>query len=56
MKDDCKTCGHYEIKKMVTSGKPLGYSGDIPCFRCTRYNDGKTDEHTNSTHLLEKGE
>lgn len=43
---DCTTCGHYELKKMITSGNPYGYSGDIPCLRCERFEDGKTDEHT----------
>ena len=43
---DCKTCGHYELYKMITSGKPYSYSGDVPCLRCTRFNDGKQDEHT----------
>jgi hypothetical protein len=33
----CKSCGHYELKKMVTSGQPYGYSGEIPCFTCSQY-------------------
>lgn len=42
----CDTCGHYYLKKMVTSGKPYGYSGDIACFRCVRFNMPQ-DLHTN---------
>ena len=41
---DCKGCGHYELYKMITSNKPYGYSGDIPCLRCIHYNDN--DEFT----------
>ncbi len=42
---NCKTCGHYELLKMITSGKPYGYSGDIPCFRCKYYTEPRS-EHT----------
>ena len=41
---NCRTCGHYELYKMITSRRPYGYSGDIPCLRCTRYRIN--DEHT----------
>ena len=40
----CKTCGHYELLKMITSW-PYGYSGDIPCLRCSRFQRAN-DEHT----------
>lgn len=33
----CKTCINYGIYEMITSGKPYGYGGDIPCNRCSRY-------------------
>ena len=46
-KMDCKTCGHYELYKMINSGKPFGYSGDIPCIRCVH--NGKNDEYTRNT-------
>ena len=42
---DCKHCGHYELYKMVTSGKPFGYSGDIPCTHCSRFSFIR-DEYT----------
>ena len=47
---NCETCGHYQLKLMVTSGKPYGYSGDIPCFRCSRYSQ-LSDCHTNKSGL-----
>jgi hypothetical protein len=34
---DCTSCGSYGLYKMVTSGKPFGYNGDIPCLRCRRF-------------------
>jgi len=34
---ECRDCGHYEIYKMINSGKSYGYAGDIPCLRCSRY-------------------
>jgi hypothetical protein len=40
----CKTCGNYDLFKMITSG-PYGYSGDIPCLRCRRFLTAN-DEHT----------
>ena len=40
----CKTCGNYELMKMITSG-PYGYTGDIPCLRCCRFQQ-LNDEHT----------
>lgn len=43
---NCETCGHYELKKMVTSGKTYSYSGDIPCFNCSRFRQLQ-DLHTN---------
>ncbi len=43
---NCKTCGHYPLYKMITSNKAYGYSGDIPCLRCRRYQK-LNDEHTN---------
>lgn len=33
----CQNCGHYELYKMITSGRAYGYSGDIPCLRCCEY-------------------
>lgn len=45
MKDgDCKNCGHYDLLKMITSGEPFGYSGDIPCRRCARFRRQENDE------------
>lgn len=41
---DCKSCGHYELYKMITGG-PYGYSGDIPCLRCCRF-QRMNDEYT----------
>lgn len=43
---NCQTCGHYELYKMITSGRPYGYSGDIPCLRCCRFRFN--DEHTDN--------
>lgn len=40
----CRTCGNYELMKMIRSG-PYGYSGDIPCLRCCRF-QRLNDEHT----------
>lgn len=42
---NCETCGHYSLLQMVRSGQPYGYAGDIPCFRCVRFQMLK-DEHT----------
>jgi hypothetical protein len=42
---DCRTCGHFELYKMITEG-PYCYSGVIPCLRCSRY--GKLDLHTSA--------
>lgn len=33
----CEQCVNYGFYEMVTSGKPYGYSGTIPCFTCKRY-------------------
>lgn len=33
----CEMCVNYGFYEMVTSGKPFGYSGTIPCFTCERY-------------------
>lgn len=44
----CKECGSYELKKMVNSGKPFGYSGEIPCLNCKRYEE-KEDNYTPKT-------
>ena len=41
---NCKTCGHYMLYKMINSGKPFCYSGDIPCQRCSRF-AALNDEH-----------
>lgn len=41
----CKTCGHYELMKMITSGKPYGYSGEIPCIGC-KYFSTQPSRHT----------
>ena len=35
--EKCKTCGHYELYKMITSEGAWGGSMDIPCFRCIHY-------------------
>ena len=32
----CKECRHYCFYLMITGG-PYGYSGDIPCTRCSRF-------------------
>ncbi len=40
----CETCGHYSLYEMITQG-PYSYSGDIPCFRCMRF-ETKRDMHT----------
>ena len=37
MEIDCKTCASYGLYKMVTSGNPYGYSGDIPCLHCCHF-------------------
>jgi hypothetical protein len=44
---DCKTCGHYSLYKMLMSNEPWGYTGELPCLRCFRYQK-PNDEHTNS--------
>ena len=52
---NCKTCGHYELYKMITSGQPFGYTGDIPCRRCERYvklNDEHTQEKYGGNHEI----
>lgn len=33
----CETCVNYGFYEMVTSRKPYGHSGTIPCFTCKRY-------------------
>lgn len=33
---NCKNCTHYHFYQMITGG-PYGYSGDIPCTRCSRF-------------------
>ncbi len=33
----CSTCVHYSLYKMITSEKPFGYSGEIPCESCSHY-------------------
>jgi hypothetical protein len=40
----CSDCQHYELFKMITGRQAFGYSGDIPCLRCERNNNNKTDE------------
>lgn len=35
MSEKCKSCGHYGLYQMITSGRPYGYGGDIPCHRCS---------------------
>ena len=42
---DCSTCGSYELYKMVVSGKPYHYAGDISCLTCSRFSY-KQDNHT----------
>lgn len=37
MSESCKTCIHYGLYQMITSGKPYGYSGTIPCQNCSRF-------------------
>ena len=49
----CKTCVNYGLFEMVTSGKPFGYSGNIPCMRCTRYRRDN-DEYVYNTQLSGK--
>jgi len=34
---NCKSCTHYHFFEMITSGRPYGYSGKIPCHTCSRY-------------------
>lgn len=52
----CKTCMHYSLYKMITSGKSYGYGGEIPCESCRHYvilNDNyisdDTQRHTTTT-------
>jgi len=33
---NCKSCVNYGLYQMVTAG-PYGYSGDIPCLRCSHF-------------------
>ena len=33
----CKTCFHYNLYEMITSGKTYSYSGEIPCFKCSKF-------------------
>ena len=40
----CKDCVHYGLLKMITSGDPFYYSGDIPCKRCSRFKLQTNDE------------
>lgn len=35
--EKCKECSHYGLYQMIISGKPYGYTGDIPCLRCSRF-------------------
>ena len=37
MDNDCKNCRHYGFYEMITSGRPYGYAGEIPCLRCSRF-------------------
>lgn len=41
----CETCGHYRLYEMITSGRPFGYGGVIPCYTCSRFNP-TPDRHT----------
>lgn len=33
----CKECSYYSLYKMVISGRPYNYSGDIPCTKCKHF-------------------
>lgn len=33
----CKECSYYSLYKMVASGRPWQYYGDIPCDRCKHF-------------------
>jgi len=37
MSKKCKSCGHYDLFDMITSGRPYGYGGAIPCDRCCEF-------------------
>jgi len=41
----CKTCASYGLYKMITSGKPFGYAGEIPCNTCHHFSF-KQDNYT----------
>jgi len=41
----CTECANYGLMKMVTSGQPFQYYGDIPCQRCSEL----TKEHIEFT-------
>lgn len=45
MSKGCETCGSYELKKMINTGKPYGYAGEILCLTCVRYSTME-DRHT----------
>ena len=34
---DCRDCQNYGLFLMITSNKPYGYAGDIPCHRCVDF-------------------
>ena len=33
----CEKCVYYSLYQMIAGNEPYGYSGDIPCQRCTHY-------------------
>lgn len=43
----CMNCGHKQLREMIR--KPYGYSGEIPCFTCLRYQIIE-DRHTNANN------
>jgi hypothetical protein len=36
---NCENCTHYDLYKILKSGKPFGYAGNIPCLVCSEYNE-----------------
>jgi len=40
----CNECISYELFKIISSGKPYWYTGDIPCLRCKHFYQKTNDE------------
>lgn len=48
----CNNCKYYGLYRMVSSGRPYQFFGDIPCLNCSRFNpySDKFEEVTERSH------